>query len=441
MRVAFVVGAFPVLSQTFVLNQITGLLDLGLEVDIYSQRLGDRGSQVHPDVLEYNLLERTRYFFPEKSQNLFSKVARVTKNFAAICLAKPTWTLRAVQCCLREGSLAPISLFRQLIDAPAYDVIQCHFGYTAPIGIVFKELGLAQKVIVTFHAHELTNKLTPRQAKLYRQWSEDIDLLTPVSYLWKESLAEMGCPPQKILVHRMAVDMDRFEFRVRKPGPSLRLLTVARLVEKKGIEYAIRAVSIIQESHPHIDVSLNIVGDGELRSSLESLRISLGLEDSVHFLGWLDQDEVRQEMRAADVFVLPSVTAADGGKEGVPVSLMEAMASGIPVVSTTHSGIPELVEDGVSGYLVGEHDVAALAHRICQFVDTPKLAETMGRAGRAFVDRNYNIATLNQRLSWIYTQLLQNEPLIDFERANALKIAEPEPPSDRVTGLGEAPAA
>jgi len=277
--------------------------------------------------------------------------------------------------------------------------------------------------------------LTSEQAVLYREWAQEIDLLTPVSYLWKSQLAAMGCPPEKILVHRMAVDLDRFEFRVRRPGNRLRLLTVARLVEKKGIEYAIRALALIKQQHPKLTISLNVVGDGELRCHLESVRDSLGLQQQVNFLGWLDQDEVRQEMLNADLFVLPSVTAADGGKEGVPVSLMEAMASGMPVLSTLHSGIPELVQDGVSGFLLPEHDVDNLANRIYQFIETPELAEQMGHAGRAFVEENFNIHTLNQRLSMMYQRLLEGAPAIDFERGNALTGAECSYRMDQATGV------
>src|SRR5207253_10169038 len=133
----------------------------------------------------------------------------------------------------------------------------------------------------------------------------------------------------------------------------------ARLVPKKGIEYAIRAVAKVvpQLAADGRRVQYQIVGDGQLRDSLVQLTEQLGLDQSVTFLGWKTHAEVAALIAEADALLAPSITADDGDKEGNPVSIMEALAVGRPVFSTFHSAIPEIVRDGVNGFLVAERDV------------------------------------------------------------------------------------
>jgi hypothetical protein len=155
----------------------------------------------------------------------------------------------------------------------------------------------------------------------------------------------------------MGIDTDKFTFSTGDPSSStLNILLVGRMTEKKGIEYAIRAMAHIRSA-----VKLTIVGTGQLESSLRALVAELKVESHVCFLGAQPHQKVRMLMDESDVFVLPSVTASDGDMEGVPVVLMEAMASGVITVSSRHGGIPELIDHGVSGFLVNERDPVGLA--------------------------------------------------------------------------------
>jgi colanic acid/amylovoran biosynthesis glycosyltransferase len=198
----------------------------------------------------------------------------------------------------------------------------------------------------------------------------------------------------------MGISLSKFPLwprRVAHEDATVRLLTVARLVEKKGVEYAIRAVAALRESTDR-RVEYRILGDGPLRARLEGLVRELGVGDTVKLVGESDQAGVRTAMRRSDVFVAPSVVAEDGDMEGVPVSIMEAMACGLPVVSTLHSGIPELVRDRITGYLVPERDAAALAQALVRLVDEPRLRRKLGMAGRGVVERGYDLDRLNDRL-------------------------------------------
>ena len=162
------------------------------------------------------------------------------------------------------------------------------------------------------------------------------------------------------------------------------------------------------------DVKYKIIGDGPIKSELEELIKDLKISNSVKQLGWKKQEEVVKLMEEADIFLAPSVTSYNGDQEGIPVVLMEALAQGLPVISTYHSGIPELVKDGVSGYLVHERDVNALSERLGHFIENQNLWAKMGRAGRNYIENYYNIDKLKEQLVEIFQKLVnRNESKYD----------------------------
>jgi len=174
-------------------------------------------------------------------------------------------------------------------------------------------------------------------------------------------------------------------------------------VEKKGIEYVIRAVAQVARSFPQL--RYDIIGDGPLRAELQKLAVALSVEKIVQFHGALNAESVRNLLDEAHAFVLASVTAKDGDQEGTPVSLLEAQAAGLPVISTRHSGIPEIVLDGESGWLVPERDADALADRLNQLRNHPELAERLGRRGRKFIEARFSAAGCMNALLDIYAEL------------------------------------
>lgn len=143
-----------------------------------------------------------------------------------------------------------------------------------------------------------------------------------------------------------------------------------------------------------------------MRTQLEELIQKLGVASQVELLGWKQQTEVKEILDRADIFLAPSVTSKQGSQEGIPVALMEAMAMGLPVLSTLHTGIPELVENNVSGFLVPERDVDALAQKLRYLIEHPQLWGQMGKAGHTFVQEDYNIDKLNRQLIKIFEQLV-----------------------------------
>lgn len=189
------------------------------------------------------------------------------------------------------------------------------------------------------------------------------------------------------LVH-CGTDLKKFKAVKRHPR-SGRLLSVCSLIPKKGLEVAIKACGRMRDEG--VNFHLQIVGDGPLRAALEKLILLLGLQDRVELLGRRPNDQLVDLLSEASAFVLPCVRLPSGDQDGIPVAMMEAMACRVPVVSTYISGIPELVEDGVNGYLVAERDVEALAEALKKVSTDTDVVERLGRAGEQRVQRYFNV--------------------------------------------------
>jgi glycosyltransferase involved in cell wall biosynthesis len=221
-------------------------------------------------------------------------------------------------------------------------------------------------------------------------------LFLAVSNALRERAIARGYPEARTRTHYNGVDLDRFRPDVAPRERGL-VLHVGRLVEKKGTKVLIEAVAGIAGA------TLAIIGDGPLRAALERQARELG--DRVRFLGALRSDEVAHWMRRASVLAAPSMTAADGDAEGLPNVVVEAAASGLPAVGTRHSGIPEAIEDGVTGFLVPEGDAGALAARLADLLESESLRSEVGIAARQLAERKFNRQLLTQRLEAIYDEV------------------------------------
>jgi colanic acid/amylovoran biosynthesis glycosyltransferase len=216
---------------------------------------------------------------------------------------------------------------------------------------------------------------------------------------------KLGCPKAKLRTLPVGLDLKEFPFQERTlpAGQPVRLLTVARLVEIKGHEFALRAVAQLRRSIPAL--RYDIVGDGPLQKPLESLVAELGLNDTVVFHGACAGDTVKSLMAQAHLFLLCSVNV-EGDQEGQGLALQEAQACGLPVVATAHGALPEGLLAGRSGFLVPERDPQALAERLNYLIKHAAEWPALGRAGRAFVENRYDIHKLNERLLAIYAETI-----------------------------------
>jgi colanic acid/amylovoran biosynthesis glycosyltransferase len=303
-------------------------------------------------------------------------------------------------------SLKPLFRVIPYLDKGPYDIVHCHFGPIGKIGLYLRGIGaLDGKLIVTFHGYDLTLHVKSHGNKVYKELFTEADLIMPISERWKNELIRMGCEEKKIIVHRMGINTVKFRRSSRNihKNRNIKILSVARFVEKKGLKYGIEAVAKVAMKYNN--VKYNIIGGGELRDELERLISDLSIEEHIKLIGWKSQNEIKVLMSETDIFLAPSVTSRNGDQEGIPVVLMEAMASGIPVISTYHSGIPELIEDGKSGFLAPERDVDTLVEKILYLIEHTDKCVDIRNYGRKTIMENFDINTLNDRLKETYEMI------------------------------------
>ena len=287
-------------------------------------------------------------------------------------------------------------------------LIHLQTGAEASFGLRLK--ARSRLPLVTSFLGPDATSLPRRRPHAYGRLFAEGDLFLACSEATRKRLLELGCPDERLRVHHLGVDVDRIPYVERVPaedGP-VHILLVGRMVERKGLTYALQAFANVHRYQRQ--AILTIIGDGPMRQAMESLVRELNLGPAVRLLGGQPRDVVLSEMERAHLYIQPSVTTADGDEEGIPVALMEAMASGLPVVATWHAGIPEIVADGRSGYLVSERNSHALAERLRYLVEHPEKWDSFGRAGRAIVEERFNLRRQVARLEEQYDEVLSHAP-------------------------------
>jgi colanic acid/amylovoran biosynthesis glycosyltransferase len=367
------------------------------EVFVYRQLLG-AAKVFQPIVLTHRLRHVRQFPFEpvevcERSffDKAYGKTAR--SCFGRFDLISPALASRMAQI-LRERNVK---------------LVHAHFG---PAGLqilsVVKQLGIP--LVVTFHGYDASAMLNnPGYVKGLPALFSYAHILTP-SAPFRKKLLEYGADPERTGTLHIGVPLRDFEYRERLPvrekvrlGQTVELLQVARLVEKKGTRYTLLAFRDLLTSYPNC--RLSIAGEGPLKEDLQSLAATLGINASVRFLGWVTIDQVARLMHATDIFVQHSVTADNGDQESVPQSISEAMATGAVVVSSFHAGIPELIQDGVCGYLVPERDVAAYAGKLRDALDC---GPEMGIKARQVVEAKSDLDAQNQKLVHFYREAMHS---------------------------------
>lgn len=400
MHVAFVVSNFPAVSHTFIDTQIRGLLAAGHRVTVHAFGRPAQGL-THQYWSELAEPLEVHYGAPRPAA-AWRRAVEALLVAARFHRTPGTW-LRGIATRPQHPfarRLDPLFWTVPLVAARDADVWVCHFG---DVGLRAAEaarlLKTRARLAVFFHGADITRFVDQHGTDVYRGLLGRVDAALAISERWASRLLELGGSPGRVRLHRMGVDCGRYAFVTRtlpEKGP-VRLLSVARLVEKKGIEYAIRAIGMLPAAvRSRIDYA--VAGDGPLQGELQALVDAEGLGRHVRLLGWQDQAEIVRQVHDAHLMLVPSVTAADGDQEGIPVSAMEAMAMGLPVISTWHSGIPELVRDRVNGRLAPERDAAALATAIAELLASPADYASFARAGRALVETDFNEKRLNAGL-------------------------------------------
>lgn len=404
-NVTYILKSFPVLSQTFVIDQINNLIDKGYNVQIISLYPEKVDAKLKCSVEKYDLLARTEYVC--KTSTKIAKIKHLLSAFAITLkkLKRSRSVLELYTHLLRKGDLksafSVIRLYYHLEKKSLLSqehrngVFIAHFGQFGVITQAMIDSGaLTGKLLTVFHGYEMSEyKQIEVWKDRYIQLCKGANRLLPISDFWRERLIAWGGDPHYISVLHMGVDISSIPFTPKPLQDKVNILTVARATEKKGLTYAFEAVSLGLS----FDYIYNYIGGGELESELKE-QISNGDNvDKIVFLGARSHSEVKSYLSNADIFLLPSVTDSAGDMEGIPVSLMEAMAAGILVISTRHSGIPELIEDGVTGFLVPEKDAPALNRLLNNVVASDKIRDIQLNA-RKKVEDEFNSDNLIKQL-------------------------------------------
>ncbi len=261
--------------------------------------------------------------------------------------------------------------------------------------------------IVSFHGADVTVDMNkPAYRESTRQMLDAVKLVLVRSESLRRALIDLGCDPKKIEVQRTGIPLEEFAFHERSfpKDAEWRLVQAGRLIEKKGLPVTLRAFAVFLRKYPN--ATLTIAGEGPLLGELQKLARELNIERRVSFTGFISQEQLRDIYYRTHIFVHPSQTGRDGNVEGIPNSMLEAMASGLPVFATDHGGIPEAVENGVSGVLVRERDHEALANALLTATQDSDSLARIARNGAEVVRKNFDLQAQAQRLEEIYLRLI-----------------------------------
>lgn len=366
LKICFSVSRFPLPSQTFVITQVLYALREGHDVTVAC------GSFETDTVLS------------QETSEAMSNVRIV--NWPP---AKPS-ALRLLPIGVFDRIVArwDRSAWRNKIDA---DVIIAHFGFRGAAAVrAQKGWNSAIPLVTLFHGRDVSVEYKRNRMAKFQDLFAVGDLHLTVNKPFAEKLVASGAPSDRVHTHHLGVPVSRYEFSPKPQGTPLRFISISRLVEKKGLHIAIEALRMFHEMRQDTDWQYDIVGDGPMEADLSKQVEDAGLRDRIHFLGSLPHDDVLRRVAEADALILPSITAADGDQEGIPVTLMEAMGVGTPVCTTRHSGIPELVTHGVSGLLSEEGDAEGLCENLVLLTSEPERVAAITVAAREKVEREFN---------------------------------------------------
>ena len=275
-----------------------------------------------------------------------------------------------------RGEMAQMT---ELFGRRRADLMHVYFGHTGVHLRAFLKWW-NRPAIVSFHGADVMPR--EHQPKYLAQMRE-LFTLVPLVLARSNSLAErlkaLGCPPEKIRLNRTGIPLDEFPFVERQvpPDGAWHFVQTCRLIAKKGLRAALKAFAEFRRSYPN--ATFTIAGEGPMLEELQRLVGELGLADAVAFPGFLNQAQLNALYARSHVFLHPSQLTEKQDQEGIPNSMLEAMATGLPVAATFHGGIPEAVRDDVSGFLVPERNASALASALKCLVSSPEMLRQMGR--------------------------------------------------------------
>ncbi len=299
-----------------------------------------------------------------------------------------------------------VNRLRQVLTANDAQILHVYFGHIA-VHLLPLILHWRHPTVVSFHGADVLVELDkPHYRAATREMLAAARLVLVRSESLARGLRELGCPNEKLRLHRTGIPLHEIPFR-RRVWPSdgrWKFLQAGRLIEKKGLATSLRAFATFQRQNPA--ATFTIAGEGPMRAQLEALARELGIAGQVRFAGFLSQPALREEFYRAHIFLHPSELGPDGNQEGIPNSMLEAMASGLPVFATNHSGIPEAIRNGTNGVLVNERDDDALGKALLQWTKNLDALARLAEEGARSVAEKFEQRAQVRALEEIYFEAL-----------------------------------
>ena len=299
-----------------------------------------------------------------------------------------------------------VAQIERLLSENEAQVLHIYFGHIA-VHLLPLIRHWPQPTVVSFHGADVLVDLDkPRYRAATREMLAAVRLVLVRSESLARAVHELGCPNEKIRLQRTGIPLDEIPFRARiwPSDGNWRFLQAGRLIEKKGFATSLRAFATFQQKNPA--AVFTIAGEGPMRDELAALARELEIEDRVRFAGFLSQTELREQFYQSHIFLHPSELGPDGNQEGVPNGMLEAMASGLPVFATHHGGIPEAIEQGVSGILVKERDATALAEALLSWTERSRDLSQLAQEGARAVAEKFEQGAQTRALEDIYFEAL-----------------------------------
>ena len=394
-RLAYLTSLYPAVSHTFILREVAALRELGFAVESCSMR---RPEPEHLTGPEERASLATTYYIIEEGKNplvMLKAIAFALRSpgrlATALGLAWRTAPPGAKGLLKQIAYLAEALVLARHLKNKRIDHLHSHFADLSTNVAMLAATLLDLPFSYTLHGPA---EIYEPEKWALRTKTERATFVACISHFARSQAMYFSDPEHwgKLKIIHCGVVPERYGHAPPAEQTMLRLVFVGRLTPIKGLRILLEAFARSLERRP--DLHLTLIGDGEDRAHLEALAAPLGA--TVVFAGYRSQGEIAMLLSEADAFVLPSFS------EGLPVVLMEAMAAGKPVIATRVGGVSELVEDGISGFLVPPGDVESLAQSICQIADDPDLRKRMGEAGRAMVRREFDVRHEAARIAALF---------------------------------------
>jgi colanic acid/amylovoran biosynthesis glycosyltransferase len=315
IKIAFVVGRFPVVSETFIIDQITGLEKRGVDVEILSFQRGEF-ENITRSFFDNKILEKTRYLDLPKGR--FARIFFGVPRIISLAFKQPKILVK----CLnfrkygRDAYTLKLVYWAYWLKDIDVDLFHCHFGTVANKFMLAREvLGLRQKFVTTFYGFDASRIFVKHGPGVYGRLKEESSLFFVMSSNMKERLVKNGFDSRKIVIHPPGIDIESYPFKERElDGKEVRITSVGRFVEKKGFDDLIKALAIVKE-RSKTPFKCSLIGDGPMKEELVRLSDNSGVGDLVDFKGYMKIEDIIDFFGKTHFFVQPSKTAKDGNME------------------------------------------------------------------------------------------------------------------------------